>query len=201
MDALATDYRVIAMDTRGHGESDKPHDAGAYGAEMARDVVRLLDHLNLPKAHVVGYSMGARITGYMLVHHADRLLTATLGGSPPRPEWSDEQDARAVRFIANVEEQARNADPDDGQDYVALAVIPLGWREQSVSESELAATSVPTLAVVGTEDVRLPQVRGLKSVIPGLQLIEVEGGTHGATQRRPEFIHGVRAFLDSHRGR
>ena len=56
---LAKDYRVIAIDLRGHGKSGKPHDPKAYGEEMARDVVRLLDHLKIPRAHVLGYSLGA----------------------------------------------------------------------------------------------------------------------------------------------
>jgi pimeloyl-ACP methyl ester carboxylesterase len=55
---LAKHYRVIALDCRGHGKSDKPHDPARYGAEHAEDVVRLLDHLGIKKAHVVGYSMG-----------------------------------------------------------------------------------------------------------------------------------------------
>src|SRR5580704_16817637 len=51
--ALAKDYRVIALDNRGHGKSDKPHDPKSYGQEMVEDAVRLLDHLKIEKAHVV----------------------------------------------------------------------------------------------------------------------------------------------------
>ena len=59
MEALGTaGYRVIALDCRGHGQSGKPQDPGQYGLEMVRDVVRLLDHLNVERAHVVGYAMG-----------------------------------------------------------------------------------------------------------------------------------------------
>lgn len=60
-DALAKTYRVYGMDARGHGKSGKPHDPAAYGAEMGLDIVRLMDHLGLKTAHVVGYSMGAHI--------------------------------------------------------------------------------------------------------------------------------------------
>src|SRR5687767_3734040 len=58
---LAKDHRVIAMDLRGHGKSGKPHEASAYGVEMARDVGRLLDHLKIQRAHIAGYSLGAFI--------------------------------------------------------------------------------------------------------------------------------------------
>jgi len=57
--ALAENYQVIAMDVRGHGHSGKPEQEEAYGMEMVEDVIRLLDHLKIKKAHVVGYSMGA----------------------------------------------------------------------------------------------------------------------------------------------
>ena len=84
---LAADYQVIAFDCRGHGKSDKPLDPAKYGKEMSEDVVRLMDHLHIKKAHVVGYSMGAFISYNLLFAHPDRLLTLTLGAgggiSPP----------------------------------------------------------------------------------------------------------------------
>src|SRR5439155_4720135 len=79
--ALAVNYRVIALDNRGHGQSGKPHDPKKYGKEMAEDSIRLLDHLKIKKAHVIGYSMGAMIVGNLLANHPDRLLSATLGGA------------------------------------------------------------------------------------------------------------------------
>jgi Predicted hydrolases or acyltransferases (alpha/beta hydrolase superfamily) len=60
---LARTHFVVSLDCRGHGKSDKPHDPKAYGTEMVEDVVRLMDNLRIPKAHVIGYSMGAMITG------------------------------------------------------------------------------------------------------------------------------------------
>ena len=61
-DLLAAGRRVIAFDNRGHGESGKPHDPAAYSIPiMAEDARRLLDHLGVEKADVIGYSMGARI--------------------------------------------------------------------------------------------------------------------------------------------
>ena len=80
LNALAKDYQVIALDLRGHGRSGKPHDASMYGIEVVEDVVRLLDHLKIQKAHVVGYSIGAFITLKLITTHPDRILSATLGG-------------------------------------------------------------------------------------------------------------------------
>src|SRR5438552_10678740 len=95
LDALARSHRVIAFDVRGHGKSDKPHDPKEYGAELAWDIVRLLDHLRIDKAHVVGYSMGAHITAHLLTLAPQRIKTATLGGGSGRRDWTAEDDRRA----------------------------------------------------------------------------------------------------------
>jgi pimeloyl-ACP methyl ester carboxylesterase len=77
---LAAHYRVIAPDLRGHGRSDKPQDQAAYGQPFVDDIIRLMDHLNIPKAHVVGYSLGGIIVMKLLVDHPDRVSSAALGG-------------------------------------------------------------------------------------------------------------------------
>jgi pimeloyl-ACP methyl ester carboxylesterase len=62
IDALARDFHVIAFDVRGHGKSDKPHGVSRYRGEIVEDVARLLDHLRIRQAHIVGYSMGGYLT-------------------------------------------------------------------------------------------------------------------------------------------
>src|SRR5262249_27886639 len=79
---LSRKYQVGAFDARGHGRSSKPHDVEKYGREMVEDCVRVLDHLHIAKAHVIGYSMGAMIAGKLLQTHPDRLITLTLAGAP-----------------------------------------------------------------------------------------------------------------------
>ena len=81
MQDLSHNYRVIALDCRGHGKSDKPTDPNQYGMEMVNDVARLMDHLGIAKAHIVGYSMGGSIVLKMLTVQPDRFLTAVIGGS------------------------------------------------------------------------------------------------------------------------
>src|SRR4051794_29727597 len=92
--ALATSYRTIALDARGHGLSDKPHERSAYGPEMGLDIVRLLDHLGIRRAHIVGYSMGAHIVAQLVTTHPDRFLTLTLGGASGRRNWSADDQHR-----------------------------------------------------------------------------------------------------------
>ena len=87
---LARDHRVIAFDLRGHGKSDKPHDPAAYGEEMARDVVRLLDHLKIDRAHVIGYSLGAVIAGRLATLHPDRLSSVAYVAQVPFRETTSD---------------------------------------------------------------------------------------------------------------
>src|SRR5438105_4735903 len=66
---LAEKYRVVALDLRGHGDSDKPDAEDAYGQPMVDDITRLMDHLKIQKAHIVGYSLGGIIVMKFVVDH------------------------------------------------------------------------------------------------------------------------------------
>jgi len=83
---LVDTHQVIGLDTRGHGKSAKPADPKMYGLEMDNDVIRLMDHLRIEKAHLVGYSMGAYIAYGVMLADPERVLSVTLaagGGIPP----------------------------------------------------------------------------------------------------------------------
>lgn len=202
--SLARDYRVVALDCRGHGKSDKPHDSKMYGIQMGNDVLGLMDHLGIRRAHLVGYSMGARIIGYLMAKNPDRMITATFGASPPRRTWNEADREQARRFSADVARIAKSAGFDSSsQDFTALSAVPLGWRQQVVTDDELAAAGVPGLAIVGSEDSRLMQVKALEGVIPSLErVVVVDGATHSgerATPKDPVFLRALQAFLSSHR--
>jgi pimeloyl-ACP methyl ester carboxylesterase len=93
-------FRVIAVDNRGHGESEKLYDEAAYGAPlMAEDARRLLDHLGIEQADVMGYSMGARITAFLALAHPGRVRSAMfggLGGNMLRPMQGTDKIAEAL---------------------------------------------------------------------------------------------------------
>jgi pimeloyl-ACP methyl ester carboxylesterase len=85
--ALAKNHRVVALDNRNHGKSDKPT---LNGVGKAEDTIELMDHLKIEKAHIGGYSMGGGITGQLLATHPERFLTAHFGGSgiaETDPDW------------------------------------------------------------------------------------------------------------------
>ena len=203
LNSLARDYRVVALDCRGHGKSDKPHDPESYGSHMAEDVLRLMDHLNITKAHVVGYSMGARLTAYLLANHSTRFITATLGGSPPRRAWGPWWENRVRDYSTAMSERGRTATDAARQDYAALAAIPKAWHTQVVSDEQLRAVPLPVLAIVGGKDSadRIDGLKELKGLLLSFKLVVIDGATHGGEEgalNRPEFLRSLQEFIGSH---
>ena len=203
---LAQDYRVIALDVRGHGLSGKPNVPEAYGPKMGEDIIRLLDHLGVTKAHLVGYSMGAYIIGRLLVTNPDRIATATLG-SGAFPNWSSEDEKWAEESARATEERGRTGqlypwEPPD-QDFVALAACARGRRYEAVTDEEIARINVPMVAIYGsaeTEDFFPADLRRLALPTSALPQVVVAGATHvgeSSTVRRPEFIEAVRHLIES----
>jgi pimeloyl-ACP methyl ester carboxylesterase len=79
-DLLAQHFQVIALDLRGHGKSDKPTGDADYGQPMVEDIVGLMDHLKIQKAHMVGYSLGGIIVTRLMIDHPERVRSGALGG-------------------------------------------------------------------------------------------------------------------------
>ncbi len=218
---LARDHRVIALDCRGHGKSDKPHDPEQYGPHMGADIVRLLDQLGIPKAHIVGYSMGAAITAQLLTMNPERFLTATLGGAGGRLRWSAEENRMIDREAAEIEQGTLRSlilrltppsepKPTDeeirkiseaflaGQDRLALAAVKRSYRNQAVTEAQMAAVKVPTLGIIGSADPSMAMMNVQKEAMPTLKVVIIGGATHGgerAALRRPEFVKAIREFI------
>lgn len=218
---LAKEYQVIALDNRGHGKSGKPHDPKQYGPEMVNDVVRLLDHLKLAKAHIVGYSMGGFMTNYLVNTHPQRVLTATLGGAG----WSKANDAN-LEFISVLAESLENGKgisplierltpagqpkPDEQQlevinqmvmminDPKALAACIRGMGGLVVTEGQLRANRVPTLALIGSDDPLKLGVDELAEVMSNLKVDVIENTDHMSAFGSPEFIGCLAEFLGSH---
>jgi pimeloyl-ACP methyl ester carboxylesterase len=207
---LAVDHRVIAFDARGHGKSGRPHDPKQYGSQMALDVVRLLDHLSLARAHIVGYSMGAGTTSQLLTLHPERFLTATLGAAAGRFRWTDE-DARLAEQEASEREKecvsrtlifrlAPTNEPkpseevikqrsaaclaDSSQDRFAIAAVTRARRDTVIPPARAAAVTVPTLGIVGDLDSNLAGLQELKKMRPTLKLVIIEGAVHGSADPR-----------------
>ncbi len=218
--SLADRCRVIAFDSRGHGRSDKPHDPQQYGMNMVTDVIRLLDHLKIQKAHIVGYSMGGMIAEVLLAEYPERVRTATIGGFG----WEDDEGYRTRRLsTAESLEQGKGIRPAvealtppgekaaaaeqmeainkwflDRNDPAALAAIARGNADLHAAEAKLRANKLPVLAVVGELDPLRPSVDKLASIMPNVRVAVVPGANHMFAARRPEFLQALKDFLASH---
>lgn len=197
--------RVIAIDNRGHGQSSKLYDPALYHASlMAGDVVVLLDHLGLARADIMGYSMGARITAFMAVEHAERMRSAILGGLGIRlidgvglpmsiadameaPSIADVSDSFGRRFRAFAEQTK--------SDLKALAACIRGSR-QTLSRDQVRAIKVPVLVAVGSTDDIAGSASELAELISGAQALDIPGRDHMLAVGDRVFKAGAVEFLD-----
>jgi pimeloyl-ACP methyl ester carboxylesterase len=202
----AAGRRVIALDNRGHGKSEKLYEPERYGApEMAEDARRLLDHLGIDRVDVLGYSMGARITAFLVFAYPERVRSVIFGGlgihmvrgmvgagplakalEAPRLEDVTNDTARSFRVFA---EQTKS-------DLKALAACMRGPREK-VPPEKLGEISVPVLVAVGSEDVIGGSGAALAELIPGAQFLEIIGRDHMKAVGDSMFKQGVLEFLIS----
>ncbi len=217
--ALSKEYRVIALDNRGHGRSGKPHDPNQYGIQMAEDLVRLLDHLKIGKAHVVGYSMGGFITLKMTVMHPDRILSAAVCGAGWEQATRENLDfaeavARAVekgeagpliqrlggvdRPLTRWEKLATKLSLAYFNDPLALAAVARGSRQLTPTEEELRSNTVPTLTIIGSEDGLLPDARALSERMSNHELLVLKGKNHMNTDVSADFLAALQNFLARH---
>lgn len=196
--------RVVAFDNRGHGQSEKLYDPSLYGAPaMAEDARRLLDHLGIERADVMGYSMGARIAAFLAFRHPERVRSLVLAGAginfvhgmvgsgpiaraleAPRIEDVINETARSFRAFAE----------QTGSDLKALAACIRGPREK-ITPADLAEISVATLVAVGSKDVIAGSGEELARLIPRAQLLDIEGRDHMRAVGDARFKQGVLDFL------
>lgn len=199
-----TGYRVIAFDNRGHGRSGKPHDPEAYHPPMmAGDARGLLDHLRIETAHVMGYSMGARITAFLMLSNLGRVRSAVFGGLgigmvdgvgdwdpiaeallADDPETITDERGRMFRAFADQTESDR----------VALAAC-IRTSRTLVSREELAGLERPVLIGVGTRDDIAGSPDALAALMPDARALDIPRRDHMLAVGDKVFKAGVLEFL------
>ncbi len=214
LESLPGEFRLIAVDLRGHGKSDKPGESDGYGPEFVNDVLRLMDHLGIRQAYVVGYSMGGRIALKLLTEHPDRVRAAVLGGSgwappgtPPPAEirgWIPGLQAvvEGEGSVTEVLWQPGWPEPPpewraalDANDAGSLAAVLLSLDKLSVSEAALRDSPVPILAVVGEDDFARPSVDALAAIRPDVTVVLLPGSNHATALVDPGLERAVLSFL------
>jgi pimeloyl-ACP methyl ester carboxylesterase len=201
-DALAKRHHVVAIDCRGHGQSEKPHDPAKYGGQMAKDVLELMDHLKIQKAHVHGYSMGGFIVTQLLAMAPDRFVTASYGGSgvpevdekyksevPADDPGPDPQEAEARTTLGNA--------PNDRE---ALSAIRQGWASISRGNIDLATIKIPVLAINGQFDGPNAKTHRMKRELADFKAVVLPGKSHltaiMAGYIPPEYVESLVSFID-----
>ena len=196
--------RVIALDNRGHGRSEKLYDPAAYHTEvLAEDALALLEHLALPRADVMGYSMGGRIGATLAFHRPDRVRSLVIGGlgshlvdegglptgiadamEAPNPERLTDPQQRIFRAFADATKSDRRA----------LAACIRGSR-QVLSREQVATISTPTLICIGTKDDVAGDGHALAALMPNARAVDIPERDHNRAVGDKVYREAVLAFL------
>jgi len=201
---LSPHRRLLMVDLRGHGESEKPHDRGAYSLPLlAGDVLAAMDAEGIGAAEVMGYSMGGMVTMELLLEHSERFTRAVIGGmgahfSPRNASCRDEETGEPPPFRRDWWNDAR-------------IVVEFVWRydrramtalskslfegKEPVDAARLGEIRQPVLSVAGTRDWLCPGTRMLAERIPNCERVLLAGRTHMTAVRDPRFKAAVGRFL------
>ena len=217
-EVLAERFKIITPDLRGHGLSGKPHAAELYGLELVQDVSRLLDHLDIRKVHLVGYSLGGFIALKFAAMHPDRVLTLSVlaaGWEPP----DNSAFRSSLKELANELRSGRAIGPlgvhlsaDRPQpsflhvmavkvmtgyfnDRHAMAALVESLPELALSEQELRQLRVPICSIVGSRDPMRLSAEALAARAPGVAFTLVEEADHISTIAREETLEALRSCL------
>jgi pimeloyl-ACP methyl ester carboxylesterase len=200
----AAGYRVIAFDNRGHGESEKLYDRALYTAPlMAEDARRLMDHLAIPRADVMGYSMGARIACFLALKYPQRVRSAIfggLGGNMVRPmagtgPIAHALEAQSIDDVKNATARTFRAFAEKtGSDLKALAACIRGSREP-ITREMVGRLACPVLVATGTEDVIGGSAEELSAMIPGAEALPIPRRDHMLAVGDKVYKEGALEFL------
>lgn len=180
-------WRVVAPDLRGHGESDKPHDAASYAPEaMAADILELIDGLGLERFDLFGYSMGAGLASAVALARPGQVSHLVLGGVGDRlfghGERSDLASAmRADDAASIVDPLARGfrlfAD-DQGEDRLALAACAERSGASPLTAADLPRFAMPVLVIAGANDEIAGDPAALAAALPPARSVVIAGCDH-----------------------
>lgn len=199
-------YRLVLIDARGNGRSDKPHDVESFSQlNRASDVVAVLDDLEIDRTHFFGYSMGGLIGAAMLQHFPDRLIGLVLGGYNPYaprslaqlPDTQAEYE-REIRVRPGITEERRARMLTN--DLASLKASVGSWA-RAASPPDILQNSVPKLFFAGTEDPSYEGAKRAGSEARNARFFAIEGKDHGGAGEAveiaaPQILEFLRSLSD-----
>ncbi|MBL4732894.1 MAG: alpha/beta hydrolase [Rhizobiaceae bacterium] len=199
-------YRIIAHDNRGHGQSEKFYSESDYTIDiMANDAIALLDHLGIEKTHVLGYSMGARISCTLGMNHGHRFEKIILGGNgygmvEGNGDWDPVREALLAQDESTITDARgmafrKFADRTKG-DRKALAACVGGVR-QRISAERIAEITNPVLVAIGTKDDIAGSGEALADLMPNASYLPIPGRDHMLATGDKAFVAGALEFLNT----
>jgi pimeloyl-ACP methyl ester carboxylesterase len=196
--------RVIALDNRGHGDSSKLYDPERYHIPiMAGDVRALMDHLNIERADIMGYSLGSRMTAWLALSQPQRLRSAILGGigigliegGGPGENVAEALEAPSLDDVTDPVGRTFRAFADQTRsDRRALTACLRGSRGLMTRE-EAAGITVPVLIAVGTADEIAGSAASLGKIIPRARVLDIPNRDHMRAVGDKVYKTGVLEFL------
>jgi pimeloyl-ACP methyl ester carboxylesterase len=196
--------RVIAMDCRGHGESDKPHDPHAYGENMIDDIVAVMADAGVGNADIMGYSMGGMLTMGLLMRRPDLARRAIVAGVGETYFRDAPQRRHAIADALEVPDPAVLTDPvqkqfrafagQPGKDLVALAACMREERTVYTPE-QLSRWQEPLLVVCGEKDILTGSPNGLAEVFPQGDAVVIHDRDHMSAVGDKAYKRAVVEFL------
>ena len=193
---LSRQFRVITLDSRGHGRSTFDDTPISY-ALMTRDVLALLDHLGIERADLLGWSDGGIIGLELAIHHPSRVgrviaFGANFHPSGVRPDTTEHPNF--ARYIEQAAADYQRLSPAPGRWDEFLANIGRMWAsEPDYSRAEMAAITSPVLVLGGLseEAIFVEHMRETHRRIPGSALRIMEGTGHFAMWEQPETFNRI----------
>jgi pimeloyl-ACP methyl ester carboxylesterase len=174
---LAENYKVIALDLSGYGESDKPSSAEAYGMQWVNDIKSLMASLNIQKAHIVGYSLGGMVAMKFISTHPDYIISGIIGGAGWLQQGSRIQTA-----------WDRMKDP-----------LSSGPAKLALTEEEIRAIKKPVTFIVGSRDnAKRSYIDPVSAIRTDWPLTVIENAGHGSTVTKQEFKDALVKWLSKH---
>jgi pimeloyl-ACP methyl ester carboxylesterase len=200
-------FRAIAFDNRGHGASSKSYEPADYTPQnMASDAAALLDHLQIGQAHVMGYSMGARVAAFLALAEPAKVATLVFGGLglgmvEGVGDWDPIASALLAADPATVTDprgKAFRAFADQTRSDRAALAACISTSRTLLSEAEMAGIRQPTLIAVGTKDDIAGSPEALARLMPNAEPFAIEGRDHMLAVGDKSFKQRVVEFLRDH---